>query len=75
MAAMVGRKPGPAPLPLSEKREAIALVNATPGERAELKAWAAREGKPVGTLLREAGLRAARRGGTGDRPGDRKRAR
>ena len=60
---MVGpKRPGPAPLPAAEKRsEAIALVKVTPGERRELEAWASHEGRPVAALLREAGLKAARR--------------
>lgn len=59
---MTGRKPGPAPLPLAEKRAALALIKVTPAERAALEAWAAAERRPLATLLREAGLRAARRG-------------
>lgn len=60
---MVGpKRPGPAPLPVSEKLEPVALVRATPAERRELEAWAKRESRPLATLLRERGLRAARRG-------------
>lgn len=55
------RKPGPAPLPVAKKRAALALIKVTPAERGALEAWAARERRPLATLLREAGLRAARR--------------
>ncbi len=59
---MVGpKRPGPAPLPKSAKLVPVSLVRATPGEAAELEAWARREGKALATLLRDAGLRAARR--------------
>ena len=62
IAGMVGRKPGPAPLPAAEKRsEAVALVKCTPAERATLEAWAERKRTPLAVLLREAGLRAAKR--------------
>lgn len=62
LARMVGpKRPGPAPLPVAEKMTAITLVKGTPEQRAALEAWAKREGRPLATLLREAGLRAARR--------------
>lgn len=62
ITGMVGpKRPGPAPLPKSEKLEPVALVRATPSERAELEAWARAKKTPLATLLREAGLRAARR--------------
>lgn len=62
IAGMVGRKPGPAPLPAAAKRSALALIKVTPAERAELEAWARRERRPLAALLREAGLAASRRG-------------
>ena len=61
IAGMVGRKPGPAPLPASERRVALALVKVTPAEKATLEAWAERKRTPLAVLLREAGLRAAKR--------------
>lgn len=59
---MVGpKRPGPAPLPKADKRVGVALIKVTPSERRELEAWARAKRTPLATLLREAGLNAARR--------------
>lgn len=44
------------------KRSQRLEVVVTPAERAVLDAWAEREGRPLAELLRDRGLRAARRG-------------
>lgn len=63
MARMVGpKRPGPAPLPKGEKQTPVALVRANDKDREALEAWAERERRPLASLLRDAGLKQARRG-------------
>lgn len=55
-------KRGPGRRPAGEAKRGHAVrVQVTQAERAELAAWAAREGRPLAELLRDRGLRAARR--------------
>lgn len=53
------RKPGRPPLPEAERKAHRLLVAMTEAEHEQLRAWAG--DRPLGPLLIETGLRAARR--------------
>lgn len=55
------KKRGRPPVPPAERRERDVRVSVSEAEGAALDAWAAREGRPLAALLRELGLRRARR--------------